>query len=252
MLQDILSIGDKVHIRPLDHTRKPIPNIEPFVSQLVDFGDGGALSISAPIINNQILLLELGRQYNLCFYTNKGLYQCNCEVIKKSKDNNIAINLVQPISELEKLQRRQYYRLEMIHDIEYRIIKDEEQRIEQLCRSNTLNTNELKESKDKLEEFDLNYKKTYTVDLSGGGTRFNSNDNFKIGDKLKIKLNFITSGMYKEFVIISEIVAKNKLYNHPGVYEYRVEFKNLQENDRDDIIKFIFEQERRIRKNDKG
>ncbi|HCM12943.1 MAG TPA: flagellar brake protein, partial [Lachnospiraceae bacterium] len=38
----------------------------------------------------------------------------------------------------------------------------------------------------------------------------------------------------------------------PGVYEYRVEFKNIRKRDREDLIKYIFEQERRRRKNEKG
>ena len=41
------------------------------------------------------------------------------------------ISLVKLNSDLEKIQRRQYYRLECIHDIDYRLISEEEIRLEE-------------------------------------------------------------------------------------------------------------------------
>lgn len=256
MLQDILSIGDKVHIRQVDHSGKPIRNIQPYVSQLVDFDDTKAIHISAPIVNNQIYLLESNRRYNLCFYTGKGLYQCTCEVIEKCKDNNIVILKVMLISDLEKLQRRQYYRLEMLHEIDYRLVSKEEEQIERLMRqlmqSEIANSVEVDNLKKKLKELDHSWETTTITDLSGGGTRFNSKKIHQPGDKLKIRLDFITSGHLKKLIIDSVIVSASKLINLPGVYEYRVEFMNIRKKDRDDLIKYIFEQERRRRKNENG
>ena len=253
MLQDILSIGDKIHIRLLDHTGKPISKIRPFVSQLVDYSDEDTIHISAPIINNQIFLLEPGRKYNLCFYTNKGLYQCICEINEKSKDNNVVIFKVKLSSDLEKVQRRQYYRLEMVHEIEYRIITAEEEQLNQkLFHSASVDSVEAANYQKRLKELDDTWEKATINDLSGGGTRFNSKNVHQPGDRLRIRLDLMSDDKPKRMTVEGEIIAANKLIHLPGVYEYRVEFKNIRKRDREDLIKYIFEQERRRRKNEKG
>ncbi|MBE5965671.1 MAG: hypothetical protein E7255_01655 [Lachnospiraceae bacterium] len=253
MLQDILSIGDKIHIRLLDHTGKPITKIRPFVSQLVDYGESDVFHISAPIINSRIFLLESGRKYSLCFFTNKGLYHGICEVNEKNKDNNVIIFKVRLSSDLEKIQRRQYYRLEMVHDIQYRIITEEEEQLNQkLFQSASVNSVEVENYQKRLKELDSVWEKASVNDLSGGGTRFNSKNAHQPGDRMRIRLNFITDGKLKKMTIEGEIIAANKLIHLPGIYEYRVEFKKIHKRDREDLIKFIFEQERRRRKNEKG
>lgn len=248
MLPDILSIGDKIHIRQLDLTGKPIRNAQPYVSQLLDFGDTDTIHISAPMINSQIHLLHPSSKYNLSFYTNKGLYQCSCEAIEKYKDNNIDVFKVRLTSNLEKIQRRQYYRLEMIHDIEYRLVSIEEQQALQQLQSETLDSTEKDSLKKQLNEWELDWVKTTITDLSGGGIRFNSRNDLKAGDQIKVKLEFVTGGKPKKLIIDSKIISVNKLLHASGVYECRVEFINIQQKDREDLIKYIFEQERLRRK----
>lgn len=249
MLPDILSIGDKIHIRQLDLTGKPIRNTQPYVSQLLDFGDTDTIHISAPMINSQIHLLHPSSKYNLCFYTNKGLYQCTCEAIEKYKDNNIDVFTVRLTSNLEKIQRRKYYRLEMAHDIEYRLISDQEQVTQQRLQSETLDTTEKEILEKKLKEWDRIWEKAIITDLSGGGIRFNSRNDLKAGDIIRVKLEFVTGGKPKKLIVDSKIVSSSKLIHVSGVYEYRVEFINIQQKDREDLIKYIFEQERLRRKN---
>ncbi|HHX12347.1 MAG TPA: hypothetical protein GX731_05955, partial [Clostridiales bacterium] len=55
MVKDIVLIGDKIIIRPLDRSGKPIQNLKPFVSQLTEYGTDGIINIAAPIVNNQII-----------------------------------------------------------------------------------------------------------------------------------------------------------------------------------------------------
>jgi len=187
--------------------------------------------------------------YQICFYTNKGLYQCTCEALEKYKDNNIDVVKVRLTSNLEKIQRRQYYRLEIVHDIEYRLITEKEIKAQQRLVNEKLDPAEEEELRRKLQEWDKVWEKTTITDLSGGGVRFNSGNDFKAGDIIKVKLEFVTGGKSKKLMIDSKIVSVNKLIHISGVYEYRVEFINIQKKDREDLIKYIFEQERLRRKN---
>ena len=72
MLDGIISIGDKIEIQMLDHNGKPVHIGRTFVSQLIDFIDQDVINIAAPIVFRRTILLQVGENYNLCFYTRKG------------------------------------------------------------------------------------------------------------------------------------------------------------------------------------
>ena len=76
-----------------------------------------------------------GDFYEVCFYTSTGLYQAKLEITDRYKENNIFILVGAFCSDLEKCQRRQYYRLEKIIDIDYRNYTREEEILEKIKRS---------------------------------------------------------------------------------------------------------------------
>lgn len=252
MVKDIVLIGDKIHIRPLDRSGKPIQNLQPFVSQLTEYGIDGIINIAAPIVNNQIIRLRKGVEYLLYFYSVKGLYQGRAEVIDNVRDNNIIITRVMLTSDLEKIQRRQFYRLELIHDIEYRIVSVEEEILNEKLSSNDGTDTEIEEYKNRLSELDRDWEKVSITDLSGGGTRFNTNKIYNPGDKIIIRIEFVAGGTYKRLDINGAILSSTKLYNNPGAIEYRIEFKDFDRKDREELIKYIFEEERRRRNKKKA
>jgi c-di-GMP-binding flagellar brake protein YcgR len=45
------------------------------------------------------------------------------------------------------------------------------------------------------------------------------------------------------------VIVSDKLLNYPEKYENRVEFTDIGRADREDLIKYVFEQERKRRKN---
>lgn len=252
MLRDILSIGDKIDIKRLDRNNKPVHNARTFVSQLIDFVDYDVLQIAAPIELGKIIILEVGENYNLCFYSEKGLYQCNCTVLSNHRDNNIIVTVVRVTGNLEKVQRRQYYRLECIHEIEYRIVTKEEEILDRkLHLEEYRNQEERAEIRRRLSQLDQAWIKGAITDISGGGARFSSSELHNKGDKIRIKLDILLQGQLKKMVLHADIIASNKIANRVGVYEHRVAFNDITQRDREDLIKYIFEQERKRRKGDK-
>jgi c-di-GMP-binding flagellar brake protein YcgR len=242
MHNEIISIGDKIDIKPLDNEGKPVHGARTFASQLVNIESSDTIHITAPIVHNKIMVLNVGRYFNLCFYTAKGLYQCNCVVLSNYKDNKTVVSEVRLTSKLEKFQRRQYYRLECIHDIEYRMISIDEE-------------NQLKEhdSNDHNKENANKYTwiKGAVIDISGGGARMSSAVEQKKGDQIKIKLELVIGNNLRCMELDAVVVASAKVMNRRDVFEHRVQFNNISHKDRDDLIKYIFEQDRRRRKNDK-
>lgn len=253
MLREVLSIGDKIDIKPLNRNGKPVHTATTFVSQLVDFADGSIINIAAPIVYGRTIPLPVGENYNLCFYTEKGLYQCNCMVISNHKDNKTIITVVRITTNLEKYQRRQYYRLECIHDIYYRQITLEEELLEKKMSSESFDTPEaMTEAKKKLAAFKKEWFSASITDISGGGARFNSEVLHNPGDKVRIKLDFIIGKEVKKLELTAKVISSKRIPVRVGVYECRVEFIDIMPSDRETLIKFIFEQERRRRKNENG
>lgn len=253
MLREILTIGDKIDVRQIDNFGSQMHNVKTYVSQLLDFVDSDVISIATPMGNNKMIMLDVGENYQLCFYANKGLYQCNCVVMKYYKEKNMVIAITRLTSDLEKFQRRQYYRLECIHEIEYRIITKEEEILDNRIRlDNFQNTDERSECRKRIIQLSKEWQKASITDLSGGGARFNSYYMHQSGDNVRLKLDFIISGELKKLLLGAEIIYSNKLINQSGAYEHRAEFKDIGKKDREDLIKYIFEQERRRRRNDKN
>jgi len=248
MLQDILSIGDKIDVQQLDHMGRPIKDAATSVSQIIDFKDSDSINIAMPMVGSRTIPMKLDAQYNLCFYTVKGLYQCNCIVTGRFREEHMVAATVKITSALEKYQRRQYYRIECIIDIEYRVITKEEMVLEALLLANDFSSPQIKqECQNKLLEYDKGYQSGIIVDISGGGIRFTSECSHSKGDKIILKLEISSSKRNKKYSLRANVVSSNKIHNKINTYEHRVEFTDIDKKEREEIIKFIFEQERQKR-----
>jgi Predicted glycosyltransferase len=249
MLQEVLTLGDKIDIRRLDRNGQPAYNARTYVSQLVDFMEKDVIHIATPIMNSALIVLNIGESYNLCFYTVKGLFQCSCVILQNYKDNNTVIAVVRITSNLEKLQRRQYYRLECILDLMYHIVTKEEETLLRLIHANEFHNNEERsECMKLLEKLEDNWLTATVIDISGGGVRFNSSSLLNQGDRLKIKMDLFLSNLIRKIELNANVVSSGKIMNRSDLFENRVEFKDISKKDREDLIKFVFEQERKRRK----
>lgn len=253
ILSNTVNIGDKIEIKQLDQKGDPIKSAKTYVSQVLDFTGDKNISIATPIKGGMVVILNKGENYRLCFYTMKGLYQCNCTMIQTYRENNMIVALVSVISKLEKLQRRQYYRLECVHEIEYRRISEEEMKLkEKLVKRLFENPEDKSDTRKKLAKLNQDWLRGTITDLSGGGCRFTSEQELKQGDKVRIRLEFLIKNELKKLVLNSDIIISQKIINRLGFYEHRAEFSHISESDREDLIKYIFEQERKVRRNEKN
>jgi c-di-GMP-binding flagellar brake protein YcgR len=162
----------------------------------------------------------------------------------------MVLALVKVISEPEKIQRRQYYRIECVHEIEYRPVTEEEVQLkEKLLSGEYIHPDEKTEIRKTLAAFENTWIHAVITDLSGGGCRFTSEQELKAGDKVRIRLDFVLKNELKKLDIVAEIISSERKIDRTGVYEHRAEFCDISQNDREQLIKYIFEQERRLIKN---
>lgn len=252
MLSEIVNIGDKIELKQLDNRGELMKSSKTYVSQMIDYVEDNIITIATPIKNGVTVILEREAGYRLYFYTNKGLYQCDCTMLQTYRENNMVLAAVKIISEPKKIQRRQYYRLECVQEIQYRVVTEEERRLEErLANGKFADSDEKAEISKKLSDFNKKWNYGSIIDLSGGGCRFNSDEQLKPGDRIRIRLELMTKKGLKKLDIFADTISSLKIIDRVGYYEHRAEFYNITEKDREDLIKYIFEQERRLRKNDK-
>lgn len=237
MVSKILSIGDRIELVKIANRMDNERPQRHYVSQLLELLDNDQAKIAMPIESSRVIPLNVGDKYLLCFYTEKGLYQCYGEIIDRNQENNVYILIVTFTSQLEKFQRRQYYRLEYITEVEYKVISPEE----------NSQDNQITPSDQESEWYPA-----IITDISGGGARFNSIYLHEKNEKLIIKIALPTSKSNNVYELKSNVISSIPVANRSGFFENRVEFSEIELFEREAIIKFVFEEERKIRKREKG
>ena len=108
------------------------------------------------------------------------------------------------------------------------------------------------EKKDEMLIPQLPLKSSVIVDISGGGLRFVANYAYEVQSHILCKYHLVIDGETKEYNLIGKVLAVRELENRKGVFEHRVQYVKVDANEREEIIKYIFDEERRTLKNQKG
>ena len=64
--------------------------------------------------------------------------------------------------------------------------------------------------------------------------------------------DLIVDNKPKHYSLVGKVLAVTELEDKPGVYEHRVQYMNVDVDEREEIIKFIFNEERKTRHKEKG
>ena len=210
-----------------------------YLSQVRDILSEEQLEIFMPMEKTKMILLPVNTEYDMYFYTPQGLYQCFANVIDRYKDDNQYVLLMELTSNLRKFQRREYYRLSCALEMNSRPLE--------------------KEEKDAMDRKAGTYlvpglplKRSVVVDISGGGIRFLSSYSYEPDSLLYCKYNLVIDGVSKEYTLITKVLTVRELEDRPGVYEHRAQYVDIDTYDREEIIRFIFEEERKHRKREMG
>ncbi|MFW5669421.1 MAG: flagellar brake protein [Acetivibrio ethanolgignens] len=229
MISKILAVGNKVDIQ---HGQKK----HQYKSKIMDIMDEETLKLSLPIEKSIVIPMAKGWRIELTFFSSKGLYRCQGEILERYKEENLYLMIVRLTSELERVQRRQFYRLPYSMEIEFRERK-EEPAIQEI-------------SSEKMEEHSWNTG--VTLDISGGGCRFNAPVACQIGSQLELEFFLKMENGFHGQRWRGKVTASYPVPNRNDIYENRVEFIDNDRQKREQLVKFIFEEESRIRSKDRG
>ncbi|MEG2775105.1 MAG: PilZ domain-containing protein [Acetivibrio sp.] len=220
----LIAPGTKFNMISLKNNYGEKSDAKQFSSKVLDLMEEETIKIAMPTEKNVMISLETGEKYLFIFYTKKGLYQCKGEIIERFKDGRISVCTVHMETDLEKYQRRQYYRLEHVMNIQYRRISQEQ----------------------------VPWSSATIIDISGGGCRFNSTEEMQSGQLLELEIGGQFQGkeqnrIYKGIVVLSKAIEMKM-----GYFEHRIEFTELDILERENLIQYIFKEERKIRSKERG
>lgn len=238
MLADYISPGDRIELQAVGNswTLSDREENRIYQSKLADVISEDRIDMMMPMEKGKLILLPVDGEYNVYFYTDRGQYQCFGKIADRYRTNNMYMLTMDLLSGLQKMQRRAYYRFPCAFEMQCRELNDYERMAMSANAFFEPNPNEP-------------LVKGVIVDISGGGIRFVSINSFEEGTELYCIFSLPSRKKVEEYRVCVRLLKVRELENRPGTFEYRAQYTTIDEDDREDIIHYIFEEERKIRKN---
>jgi len=212
---ELPKVGEKVYIKALStSTRKT------YVCQILDTDGEKKFTISGPIYKSTLIPLHINTEIEVTYYKeSRGRFLFNSTIIEREDKGIYKIKVIRT-GDIVKLQERSYFRLQAATKVlkKHKIVNDRNIRdVEENCTSE---------------------------DISGGGLRLMCNYEHSIGELVKCFIEIDNSSIFIE----GEIIRVEKIDSPDYKFALGVKFLDIKNEDRDKIIRYIFEQQRRLRK----
>ena len=152
-----LKVNDRIEV---------INDEKPYKALIIDVQDD-FLQINVPVYDGDYLMLHSKEKIEINSYLEDGgCFNFNAEVISRGKEGNIIYYRLSKPFNIQKIQRRNFFRVALTNDINFKKI--------------TLA---------KEEDFDnIPYKRGLMVDLSAGGMKIKTREKIKKDDLLLVKM----------------------------------------------------------------
>lgn len=250
-MSNLIETGTKLELKKIRHIDSALE--VSYVSRFLYQKSVDEAVIEMPTKAGLIIPLEPDEWYQICFYTKKGLYQCQGQVLSRHYEDSLPVAVVKFRSEFEKLQRRQYYRMESLLQMAFRTVSEDELK-QMIKEKDTLYKQVVKEEGADVGEQSPagRFYSGITLDISGGGVRFNSEHEAAPGDYIALKIAFMTENAKMLQLLFAKVLTVLPVQNRNGLYEHRVEFTAISNMERESIIRYIFLEERKRRKREAG
>ncbi len=234
--------GDKIEIRVLQELVQhkegaDLPKV--YLSSVMDVLSETEYEVMMPIREGKMYLLPIDVRFDFLFMSNGGLYHAIGIVRERYKRDKLFILKIELTTNITKVQRREFYRMSCTLDFQFVEIEPEV--------ANLPTTEQILVQIAENDMFYSNFSGTI-LDISGGGIRFVSDIVVEEKQYILCEIDLTCGGETKKVRLVGQILASRKLENADGIREYRVKFLIKDNKVREELIHYIFEEERRIRR----
>jgi len=223
-MQENIKIGDRIEIKlKKEDGKQRIVKI--FVSVVEDVYENNRVLIHMPVSHNKIIKLGIDKIYSMRFFTQKGIYKYNVKVLKHIDKNRFNFTLIEIVNDGTKIERRKYFRFNCTMPFKFGKLSDDETII----------------SYEKIDK-DIILCKGIIRDISEGGIRFISDRRLESGDIIKCLIMLNDS----YFITLGKILIRQNLSSSNYKYQYRLIFIDIREEEKELVVGYIFEEQRRL------
>ena len=196
-----------------------------------------------PTRRGHTVTIPMNVPFNAVFNTKSGMFQLSGEITKRGRLDNFPVYVFIPSTKLSKVQRRDYYRFQCLIPIQVLPIPDEVAILPNMALV-----------EDDLEKYGNTYGSPVAgniIDISGGGAKFRAKEDVVTERFMYVSFKLKTKAIDETINVIARRV-KSEYKDELKIFEHRIEFLFKEPEDRETIIKYIFDEDRRLRKKDQG
>lgn len=239
ILSKYVAPGGEVELKVIDGGREPADSRQcrTHRSRMLRIITENRVEVAMPIEDGKLILLPVDGEYDMYFYGDNVVYQCNARVADRYRYNGQYVLVMDLTSNLRNYQRREYYRFSCALEMDSRQLGEEEE-IAIAAQEELLPA--------------LPLKSSVIVDISGGGLRFVAYYAYEVNSLILCKYRLQIEGREKEYRLVGKVLAVNELEKEPGVFDHRVQYVNVDPQDREEIIQYIFDEARKTRRKTEG
>lgn len=187
-----------------------------YLSKVADVNNR-ELKVTAPFSKGEIVPLRMEQQVQLFYTGTNAAYTFLAKIIAR-QNKPVALLTLEKISEVKRIQRREFFRIEAKRKVNYRGIDE-----------NSDNNDE-------------DFKESMTMDISAGGIKLLADDSIPTTGILELTIDI--PGL-ENIQLKGEIV---NTYNLPDGSAVAVGFLDIKPNQQDVIITWLFDYQRELRK----
>jgi c-di-GMP-binding flagellar brake protein YcgR len=216
-MQDInkfLSIGAKIHLLIMNDN-----NQSQYVSRVDNINEDGTIDVLIPISKRRIVYINEDTVLKVIITKEAAIYEFKAEIENKLFGVDPLLRLKRT-SDIQKIQRRNYFRLK------------------------SLNTIKIRKIVNLTEAIFSEYFNVAMVDISGGGLAFNSELELDINDLIEISVTLNSNTIN----LLGMVVRADRNENNLKIMEYGINFEKITDTERNIIMTFIFEEQRKLAK----
>ncbi|MDP4153144.1 MAG: flagellar brake protein [Bacillota bacterium] len=195
---------------------------EKYQSKIYDLEKPDVLLIAPPLKKQIYGFIEQGAKLDIIFYRDNGLFTFQAVVQKKVFSNNVLCLRVKALTEPERYQRRDYYRLPIC------------------IKTKVFYQMDAPDETGTIHQRILN---VFTVNLSGGGLCIKTEEEIPLRT---LVTSVFSLNRHKSITLNGTVVWIKEINDQVKSYHIGIEFEKYDESLRQDIIRFIYAQQRRI------
>lgn len=221
-----LEIGTKLELELFDDTGIRLDQTH--VSEFEWFAGIQEAIIAAPLFEGNVFHIRIGAMMDVYFIKRRendiNLLKFRAVVKGREISENLHLLRIELRGKIERVQRREYFRLDCSVQVQYRIV----------------------DSLNAVHNEDIPYKKTIANNLSGGGISLKLEDMIEVGRLVECE---IFTDQSRKIRFFGKVIRYEKS-DMEGKFKYEagIAYIKINNKDREAVVRYIFNEQRKLRK----